>query len=659
MSAAKARVLRERVERMLYRCVVWFIAACALLAMISIVTAQGSIVSFNDRSAFTSASTNTVVDFEDSAPRSGFTNYKAPNTFTTRGLSFQLAGGGKFGPGAISVVGGWYYAGPIYETTTGAKLTWSPPNQPGNAYLEVKLPTDVTAVATDLWSVQPAVSPVEVIVTTTDGRAQSATVTTAARPAATFIGFTSPTPISSIRFTIPRGQTGLILDNFTFGRALATQESVTTTAQRRNDSESKSTSHMPVDSMPSITTPRPSQQPSGTSARGGTIAYVRNGTEIRLIEPDGSNDRRLWTHADATKDLGIDSLAWRPDSQELGFSSSHAAVASLYHADLYAIRRDGTGYRKLTNTPDRGEYARYPKGTVSVTVRNDQPFYKQSQASSGVFTVYVAGADLPQQITLPPGSSKTLLFNDVADFGNHAQAIVAMWGRFRWFTPGVDVRAGTTIKAPVFGISGDGIELLGAFRPVWRADGSQVSYRSGFCVLSKVPVNPTPGEHSYNPMFAGKNPLGTCVWDWGPTPSTSNQILYTENASGGSSVFRITEGGTHRGEKLTTYSNVDYQLLFDLRWLPDGSGFLFSNQTLMRDSANIFRYDFKSRKVTQITRLENEFTGSFSISPDGRAIVFERSKSLDDNRDIDLWFVNIDGSNARLLVRNGFAPSWR
>src|SRR6185369_15675018 len=30
------------------------------------------------------------------------------------------------------------------------------------------------------------------------------------------------------------------------------------------------------------------------------IAYIRNGTEIRLIEPDGTNDRRLWTHADAT-----------------------------------------------------------------------------------------------------------------------------------------------------------------------------------------------------------------------------------------------------------------------------------------------------------------------------------------------------------------------
>ena len=392
---------------------------------------------------------------------------------------------------------------------------------------------------------------------------------------------------------------------------------------------------------------------------GGTVAYVRNGTEIRLIESDGSNDRRLWTHPDAKKELGIYDVAWRPDGKELAFSSAHAAASSLYHADLYAIRPDGSGFRKLTNPPDRAEFARYPKGAVSVTVRNDQPSYRQSQASAGVFIVYVAGADEPQQITLPPGSAKTLLFKNVADFGNMAQAVVAMWGNYRWFTPGVEVQAGRTTKAPVFSITGDGIELLGAFHPVWRSDGSRVSYRNGVCTLNSVPLNPTPGEYVYDPLFGGKNPLGTCVWDWGPTPATANQLLYTENASGDSSIYRMTEGGTHPGQKLAQFSNIEYQLLFDLQWLPDGSGFVFSNQTLMRDSANLFRYDFASRKTTQITRLENEFTGEFSISPDGRSIVFERSKSLDENRAIDLWIVPLNGGNPRLLVNNGFAPSWR
>lgn len=393
--------------------------------------------------------------------------------------------------------------------------------------------------------------------------------------------------------------------------------------------------------------------------RVGTIAYVRGSTEIRLINPDGTNDRRLLTHPDAKRELGIYDVAWRPDGQELVFSSGHAAASSLYHADLYGIRPDGAGFRKITNSPDRAEFARYPKGSVSVTLRNDQPFYKQSQASSGVFIVYVAGADEPQQITLPPGSSKTVVFKNVADFGKMAQAIVAIWGQYRWFTTGVDVRAAQAIKAPVFSISGDGIELLGAFRPVWRADGSRVSYRSGVCTLNSVSATPVPGDYEYNPLFAGKNPLGTCVWDWSPTPATANQLIYSENGSDNSGIFRITEGGKHPGEKLATYSNIPYQILFDLRWLPDGTGFLFSNQTLMRHSANIFRYDFATRRTTQITRRANEFTGNFSISPDGKWIVFESSKSLDENRAIDLWIAAIDGGNPRLLVRDGFSPSWR
>jgi len=395
------------------------------------------------------------------------------------------------------------------------------------------------------------------------------------------------------------------------------------------------------------------------TSSSGTIAYIRDGVEVRLVNADGTNDRRLWTHPDAKKPLGIDSLAWSRDGNQLVISSRHAAVASLYDADLYVMKPDASGFRKLTNAPEYSEFAKYPKGVVSITVRNDQPFYKQSQASAGIFIVYIAGAAEPQQITLPPGATKTLVFNQVADFGKTAQAVVAMWGNYRWFTPGVDVRAGATVKAPPFSITGDGIEYFGACRPVWRQDGSRVSYRNGTCTLNSVPINPTPGEYVYNPLFNGKNPVGTCTWDWGPTPSTANQLIYTENSSGESAIFRINEGGTHPGEKLTAFSNIPYQLLFDLRWLPDASGFLFSNQTLMRDSANIFRYDFATHRVTQVTQLQNEFTGAFTISPDGEWIVFERSKTLDDDREIDLWIVRKDGKNARLLVRNGFSPSWK
>ncbi len=390
----------------------------------------------------------------------------------------------------------------------------------------------------------------------------------------------------------------------------------------------------------------------------GTIAYSRDGKEIRLIKPDGSNDHLLFTDSNAHPYLGINDLSWRPDGKELAFSSGHEAAVSVYHADLYLIKPDGSGLRKLTNAPSRKEFNKYPQGSVSLTVRNNQYTFQQAQASNGVFTVYIAGADLPQQITCAPGQSKTIVFKNVADFGKKAQAIVATWGKFRWVMPGTDVQAGKTIKAPDLLISGDGIEYLGAYHPVWKNDASALSYRTGACTVNIIPYNAPVGEYYYQPMFGGKAPFGSCFWDWGPTASLMNQVIYTENSGDHSSIYQMKEGGTHPGTYLTDYADIQYQILSDLHWLPDGSGLLYSTIDLFRQKSNIFRYDIRSKKTTQLTNFENEFARTFSISPEGGWIVFERAKEFDDDKPSDLWIQSIDGQHAKLLVKNGRNPSW-
>lgn len=206
----------------------------------------------------------------------------------------------------------------------------------------------------------------------------------------------------------------------------------------------------------------------------GTIAYIRGGAEIHLIEPDSTNDRRIWTHPrpETAETMGINGLAWRPDGKEIAFSSGHEAPYSLYQSDLYVIKPDGSGLRKVTNPPARSEFAHYPKGNVSVTVRNGALGFA---APSSSFIVYVAGAEEPQSVALPPGSSRTLTFQSVADFGDHPQPVVAMFGKSRWFIPGVDVQAGRTVDAGVLNISGKGLENFGAFGVAWRSDATELS----------------------------------------------------------------------------------------------------------------------------------------------------------------------------------------
>jgi hypothetical protein len=669
------------------------VALCAVvlssaLAFAPAAAAQPGVEHLDSREALGAASSGlSTIDFGSVAPARGFGKYRPDEGLTAGGVTFRARGGARFGPGLIYVLSAHYGGGnPMLNTGTLPLLGWAAPNQPGNASLDAMLPAGTTAVGCDLWTQQPYASTVEVTAMTSDGRAQTVVVSTRNRPAASFVGFISDSPIVSLSFRPPKGVSGLLLDNLTYGRKAegrsvrasapaAAQEgpagagaAVTQTKPPASPAGARppaAQAGRPAAATSAGQSPTPAgreqeQTPSNNAPARGTIAYIRGGTEIRLIESDGTNDRRLWTHEFAKEGSAIHDLAWRPDGKELAFSSSHLNVASLYHADIYAIRPDGTGFRKITNAPGHGELARYPKGAVSVTLRNEQPVWKQSRASAGVFFVYVVGADEPQAVTLPPGSSKTLLFKNVADYGDHAQAVVAMYGQYRWFIPGVDVRAGRTIKSPDFQISGDGYELFGAFRPTWRSDGSRLSFRNGLCLVNTVPVQPTPGEFVFQPLFAGKQPSGACAWDWGPSPALADQIIYSANSDGeGTSIHRVREGGAHPGTKLHAFSELDLQLLADLRWLPDGSGFLYSFPDLAYEFGNIFRYDLATKRATQLTNFEGEYARRFDLSPDGAWVVFERAKRMDDDKDVDLWVMRADGGEPRLFVRGGLAPSWR
>jgi Tol biopolymer transport system component len=100
----------------------------------------------------------------------------------------------------------------------------------------------------------------------------------------------------------------------------------------------------------------------------------------------------------------------------------------------------------------------------------------------------------------------------------------------------------------------------------------------------------------------------------------------------------------------------------DIRWLPDGSGFIVARQDALTDEdINLYEFTFGTGELRKLTDLSGEFARRFSIAPDGRSIVFERAKgeiaSLA-TLPSDIWIMDREEHDPRLLVRNAAFPAW-
>jgi hypothetical protein len=194
--------------------------AVALL-LCSFSAQSATITAYYDPAAFNAAAMSLLaINFEGLAPNNSFQNYANPAGLTTDQVNFAAAGTGPFGVGNVTVLGAGYAAtqSAVYDTGTGAILIYTPSNQPGTAYLDITLPSGITAVGTDFWAVQPYITTMQVTVQA-DDMSSTFPVSTVTRPTSTFFGVTSDAPISSLQFHFPAGQVGVILDNFRLGQA--------------------------------------------------------------------------------------------------------------------------------------------------------------------------------------------------------------------------------------------------------------------------------------------------------------------------------------------------------------------------------------------------------------------------------------------------------
>jgi TolB protein len=398
-----------------------------------------------------------------------------------------------------------------------------------------------------------------------------------------------------------------------------------------------------------------------TTTDPGVIAYVKRSTgDIHLISPDGTNDRVLWTNPDP--DSSPISLAWRPDGRELAFSSQHEWTCSLYDGDVYAIRSDGTGYRRVTNAPACAELASLPKGTVTVQV----------QDLFGDSFVYVAGA---------PGLKRsqlgTMTFDNVADFGPGVlQPSVGIAGldRVIGYPPYADVLPGQTVPGGTLIINDtSSIRSWGAGKVSWKADGAMLGYNMRTCseinaiaaapgygrLGDALPVVPdaSPCLHSLNPTLAGSNQYLYYSSDW-----------YSDEAHG---IFLNTVGNASGGTRIYHPPWPLFFQMLDIEWLPDGSGFLFSMWYMSgwdpvytcagqdyHSCNNIFEYDLASGQITQRTDIDDRSVNRMTISPDGEHIIFERTTDPVFDPTSSLWIINRDGSGLHKLADDAGRPAW-
>lgn len=411
-----------------------------------------------------------------------------------------------------------------------------------------------------------------------------------------------------------------------------------------------------------------SSRQSQSSAAEGTIAYVDNltGDAIRLVEPDGGNDRLLWAHgtADPHNQYDVWSLAWRPDGSELAFAGTHENWCSTNYADIFAIGAQGSGYRRLTEAPSCTALAAYPQGRVEVPVTNNSIWGE----AVDVF-LYFQGAQAAQQVSLPPGGSTVVVFQNVADFGAVVQFPVVIDGtgaeRAVLASGTADVQAGATVRTGTVYVPG-GTELgRENHAPTWRPAGTHVGYISGFNSLKQIPAQPAPLQPGAALIAASgaQLPDFANLLAWGPAPARANQLLYAAyEAFDHTGIYLVDEGSGGAGTPLVTYDATTFvSFIRGLAWLPDGSGFVFSrleDDFYTPVSANLYLYTFAAGAATPLTAFDDSFAGQLSVSPDGQTVVFERSSAHDGSAPTDLWTINRNGSGLQLLVEDGRAPAW-
>jgi hypothetical protein len=382
-------------------------------------------------------------------------------------------------------------------------------------------------------------------------------------------------------------------------------------------------------------------------ALNGAIAYVGlDGSgyakTVKRIAPDGTDAQTVWTHPSAIPGTThIYDVAWKPDAQEITFSSDHESAYSAFHSDVYGVKPDGSGLRRITNPPSKAEIdaGGYQFGTVTGSIYNNY-------GSVTFFQLYIEGAQEPVSVDVGgQGSTVSFPAMTVADLGIGLHYVVFTWSNGgsvckEYAAAVIDVQAGQTVNADL-SFSG----TCGTYNSdsiSWKRDSSQV----GVDVITPRKFQAT-GETIGTELFSA--PLTADELAWSPV---NDQILYRywSTDAGTRGIYLTTVGGG-TGTRLV---NEGGALYVTPAWLPDGSGFVFTLDNY------IYQYNLSASQVVTLAMFYNEYVANPSVSPDGNYVVFER-QSIQAPLQYDLWIINrADPVEMWALTNDGRStnPDW-
>jgi len=328
----------------------------------------------------------------------------------------------------------------------------------------------------------------------------------------------------------------------------------------------------------------------GWAPDGRTIACAI-GSDIYLVEPDGTNARKL-----ATLPGEPFYLLWSPDSQRLRFSVAdpHRNTTILWQADLatHAVAPvlpdsiTSTGVLPGGWTPD-GRYFLYTAsgdGTRDVwAIRekkellhriNSQPvqitagpltFYLPAPSKDGK-SIFAVGEQLRGQLTRYDSSA-----HQFVAYANGISADHITFSRDGQWMAYVEFPSSALVRSRLDG--GERRQLtfspMRALSPQWSPDGTQIAFQGS--------------------ARAGAHPK-----------------IYLISANGGLPSLATPEGS---GGDRQTYPS----------WAADGTSILFSGSNEARSDRALYNLDLKSRQVSRLPASNRLYWGQ--ISPDGQHII--------------------------------------